>query len=391
MTAAVHPAARAPSLHVICDRDVGLFNLVLSVVSHIHWAQREGRIPIVYYTDRNCYFVPGGYRGGDTVWEYYFEPVAPGYPAAAVPTHIRALVASKPALLDSWNRQRGHGFFGEDGTFLSNDSGGQVFIEGETVKGYRAPGRALRAETARIIREYIHPRSYITEQVDRFFSEQMAGRYVIGVHIRGTDALADPDRVLKEGRINFPKYFAVIDRLIRRRPDARILVASDAHESVERVRARFPDRVIAYDSVRHESGEAAGRGPEGGLMPAYLAGDRARAARNGEDAVIEYLLLCRCSYLVHNSSGIPRAVLLTVPEMPDTSTVPLSAYWRRMAVERYRRHSSPVRRVVERWSHLVRSAQRVVAGQPLVHWGSLLRAAWRGRAVAGRRGESNIP
>jgi hypothetical protein len=54
-------------------------------------------------------------------------------------------------------------------------------------------------------------------------------------------------------------------------------------------------------------------------MPAYLTKDPLLAARNGEDAVVEYLLLCRCSYLVHNLSSIPRAVLLTMPGMPDTN------------------------------------------------------------------------
>jgi hypothetical protein len=54
-------------------------------------------------------------------------------------------------------------------------------------------------------------------------------------------------------------------------------------------------------------------------MPAYLTHDPELAARNGEDAVVEYLLLCRCSYLVHNLSSIPRAVLLTMPGMPETN------------------------------------------------------------------------
>ena len=35
-------------------------------------------------------------------------------------------------------------------------------------------------------------------------------------------------------------------------------------------------------------------------MPAYITGDRDVAAQNGEDAIIEYLLLSRCGFLVHN-------------------------------------------------------------------------------------------
>ena len=64
-------------------------------------------------------------------------------------------------------------------------------------------------------------------------------------------------------------------------------------------------------------------------MPAYLTQDRDRAAQNGEEAVIEYLLLCRCNYLLHNRSNIPRTVLLSVPEMEDTNIDEPSPRWRR--------------------------------------------------------------
>ena len=45
-----------------------------------------------------------------------------------------------------------------------------------------------------------------------------------------------------------------------------------------------------------------------------------RAARKGEEATIDYLLLARCSYLVHNGSGLGRTVLLKVPELPHATT-----------------------------------------------------------------------
>jgi hypothetical protein len=78
--------------------------------------------------------------------------------------------------------------------------------------------------------------------------------------------------------------------------------------------------VLATDSIRHEHGEAAGLGPTGWIMPAYIASDRDRAARNGEEAVIEYLLLSRCDYLVHNGSSLARTVLLNVPQLAHPNT-----------------------------------------------------------------------
>jgi hypothetical protein len=97
-------------------------------------------------------------------------------------------------------------------------------------------------------------------------------------------------------------------------------VASDEQSSADYFIDAFGDRVIAYDSIRHRGGEAAGQGPTGWIMPAYITQDRNTAARNGEDAVIEYLLLSRCAHLIHNGSSLARTVLLNAPQLPHTNT-----------------------------------------------------------------------
>jgi hypothetical protein len=86
-------AAASPSapLHIICERDAGLFSLIQQVIANIPWALSEGRVPVVYFTDRTCYWAPAGYHGAGTVWEYYFEPVIPSHPASSVPESIRSV------------------------------------------------------------------------------------------------------------------------------------------------------------------------------------------------------------------------------------------------------------------------------------------------------------
>ena len=49
------------------------------------------------------------------------------------------------------------------------------------------------------------------------------------------------------------------------------------------------------------------------MMPTYLCDDRAAAAQNGEDAVVEMYLLSKCKYLVHNASGFAHFALLLNP------------------------------------------------------------------------------
>jgi hypothetical protein len=158
-------------------------------------------------------------------------------------------------------------------------------------------------------------------KVDDFFARHLAGYPLIGVHARGTDATSSQElRMFRQGSLVLSRYVAEIERLLDLQPRARIFVATDEQASLDHLTKAFGRRVVAYDSVRHQGGEAAGQGPTGWIMPAYIAGDRDVAARNGEDAVIEYLLLSRCHYLVHNGSSLARTVLLNAPRLPHTNT-----------------------------------------------------------------------
>jgi hypothetical protein len=338
-------AAKHPRLHIICDWDVGLFNLILGALAHIYWALDEGRIPIVYYSSRNCYWTPNGYHGRDTVWEYYFEPVIPEYPAGRIPPHVLRWI-SENTLERS---QLGH--FVDECAFVSNNGGWHIRADGEVLRGprgHRPSSAKLRRLASGLIRDYIRPRDYIIEKANRFFDENLAGRYTIGVHIRGTDATGDPGRQAIQTGVNYDKFLSAVRRLRDEHPDALIFIASDEQAAVDWIRNVFTD-VIAYDSIRHQCGEAAGRGPAGGIMPAYLTNDPALAAKNGEEAVIEYFLLCRCNYLVHNYSSIPRMVLFTVPNMPDTNIdfadPRTGTFWQRLVARGLYRKQQPSPRV----------------------------------------------
>ncbi len=110
-------------------------------------------------------------------------------------------------------------------------------------------------------------------------------------------------------------FVAAVVRLLVETPDAGIFVATDAESSLDFMRAHFPGREVAYHSIRQRSGKAAGRGPMGGLIPAYIARSPETAARNGEEAIIGYLLLRRCRHLVHNGANLARTVPLAEPAM----------------------------------------------------------------------------
>jgi hypothetical protein len=308
----------AVNLHVICERDVGLFSLVQQVIANVAWAIQESRIPIAYFRERTAYWTPNRYRDRDTVWEYYFEPLVTDYSADGVPPDVRAIITQNPP------HPQEVGYFADEHTFISNHFGDHPVLKGKALfipYLTEDPDDAVRRAASVIIRDFVRPRRYIHEKANLFFKGHLEGHYVIGVHIRGTDAVSKQEiREHRKGSLNLANYVNEIERLLKREPDARIFVATDAQFSLDYLKAAFGNRVIAYESIRHQNGEAAGNGPTGWIMPGYIASNRDLAARNGEEAVIECLTLARSNYLIHNGSSLSRTVLLNDPDMRHINT-----------------------------------------------------------------------
>lgn len=307
-----------PILHVIRERDVGLFSLVQQVIANVAWALAEGRVPVADFQDRCCYWTPRGHEGATSVWEYYFEPVVPDFPASSIPAKITA------AIEDSFPDQNDLGHFVSPSIFVTTHYGDHPILNGRAPTIPYMDGSApaaLRRWTSQIMRDHVRPRAYLVRKADAFFAENLEGRDVIGVHVRGTDAVsAQETRAYRKGSLNLDRFVRAVSDKLAERPDARVFVATDAQSSFDHLAAAFGDRVVGYDALRHTDGDAAGRGPTGLIMPAYITTDRDAAARNGEDAVVEYLLLARCAHLVHNGAGLAMTVLLKDSRLPHTNT-----------------------------------------------------------------------
>jgi hypothetical protein len=317
--AASSAVARVPPvLHICRERDVGLFSLIQQVIANIPWALREGRVPVIAFGDRTCYWTPAGFEGGSSVWEYYFEPIVDGFPSAAIPAKASAAIERR------FPDQANPGYFIDDHTFVSNHFGDHPSLRGRAlVIPYETgnPDPELRRLASEVIRAFVRPRRHVERKVDAFFGARMKGRKVVGVHARGTDAVSTSEkRQYRRGSLDLERFADQIRRLLIGQAGAKVLVATDAEATLSYLVDAFGDHVIAYDAVRHEHGEPAGQGPTGCIMPAYVAADRERAAQNGEDAVVEYLLLSRCHHLIHNGASLATTVLLACPQMPDTNT-----------------------------------------------------------------------
>jgi len=309
--------------HLICERDVGLFSLIQSVVAHVPWALAEGRTPIAFFRDRCSYFTPAGYHQADTVWEYYFEPVIESAPVSAIPDEVRELVSGSPP------EPTEPGYWASGDAFVSAHFGNHPSLKGKTLwipYWWDDPDQRLRAQASVLIEKYVRPRPYIQEKIAAFYDENLKGHYCVGLHVRGTDAISKKQLwgSRRLGSLHMDKYVAAVEGALNEHPEAKVFVATDDQSSLDALAAKFPSHVVAYDSIRHTGGEAAGAGPTGWIMPTYITEDRDKAAKNGEEAVIEYLLLSKCDLLVHNGSALARTALLTAPNLRHINTHPPS-------------------------------------------------------------------
>ncbi len=295
---------------LICERDVGMFSLYGQVLSNISLVLSENKIPIVCFGENCCYWTPDGYAGKQSVWEYYFEPLFSKYDYHSLPENIKnklQIILSERGYVNKEAIESNYDANTHYGDRPKNI--GKVLL----MPYLRDPSKRRRRMLNRIVRKYIKPRDFILEKVKVYWEKNMQNHYVIGVHIRGTDALSDPRRI---GMLNYDRYIIAIKQLLKYHQKAKILITTDDERSLEVMQEAFKDKIICYDAIRYVSGISVGKGPTGSVIPSYIANDRSKAAQNGEEAVIEFLLLSKCDFLIFNGSGLARTTLVVSPELP---------------------------------------------------------------------------
>jgi hypothetical protein len=186
---------RRMRLHIVCERWVGLFSLIQQVIAHIPWASAERRVPIVHFGAGCPYWRRDGYAGRDTVWEYYFEPLIPQHGTDTIPASFKREITERPLEFhEPWRAL-------DSESIASSHFGDHPDIRKQTLKityGRLDPSGRSRRRAARVIREFIRPRGYIQAQADETFRRELEGRFVIGVHARGIDALHDASGLRKD-------------------------------------------------------------------------------------------------------------------------------------------------------------------------------------------------
>ncbi len=150
-----------------------------------------------------------------------------------------------------------------------------------------------------LIDKYIRVKPHIQDKVDAFVRSNFEGLHLVGVHYRGTDKKTEAPLV------PYDTCCAAITAALAAAgsDEYRVFVASDEQTFVDFMKNAFPGRVLTWETVRSLDGTPTHHRMENNF-------------KKGEDALIDCLLLSRCSQLVRTSSNLSLCSTYFNPHIP---------------------------------------------------------------------------
>lgn len=197
---------------------------------------------------------------GDDWWSYYFQPIDQGIPPhnlkpCSGQTHVHLAINCVRNL----SKQRCH----------------------------------------ELITKYIRLKPHIQKTLDRFIAANFKDMFVLGVHYRGTDKASEAPRLDYESVLNAISLYS----FYHTGKELRIFVATDEADFLEEITTRFPNQVISYSTNRSINGN-----------PLHKA--RENMYKQGEEALMDCLLLSRCDHLIRTSSNLSLCSTYFNPQLP---------------------------------------------------------------------------
>lgn len=243
-------------------------------------------------------------------WAYFFDPViAFSQDVPPQVTHYNRPIAQET----HYNRPIAR--FGLLGSFGSVQNGKRAFdwpypLPMEWSHCGLGVGCGLSVQRAtEITKTHIHPRPWVQLKIEEYVLGNFAGRWVIGVHYRGTDkVLLWPYSV--------PSYKALGDEIDRVKAEyvhkvraaggvpqeVWVYMATDERQAMRWVQAQYPGRVLSWAGsrvIQLEQGDATAQ-----MLGSHKTASGATAFQKGESVVLDTYILGRVKHLIKNKSSV---------------------------------------------------------------------------------------
>ncbi|MEM9149841.1 MAG: hypothetical protein AAGB19_05245 [Cyanobacteria bacterium P01_F01_bin.3] len=318
--------------YVINFGRAGFFSNFFEVLGYARWCERNHITPLAYggrfcndTYRRNLYWSEQGYNGARNVWEYFFEPLSgksincflyPDNFGRNTREHIFAPDGSgiglikvlTPAVITEIENER-RAELNLPPISLDNDL--EQFAHD---KGYAKvwrmlayqrdyPSRRYRQVVNKIIRQYVKIKPNVQAKVNRFYDLHMAGKSVIGLHVRSTDNVGS-----EHMSVNLERYCRLVDAYSS---TSKIYLATDSAHVLSLLKDRYGERLIFNDCVRSCDGN-----------PVHTNHAKRVTQGNpqlGEQVLTDAVLLSKTSFFVHGLSGVASAALFFNPYLSHRS------------------------------------------------------------------------
>ena len=143
-------------------------------------------------------------------------------------------------------------------------------------------------DAARILHKFIRSKPHIVKIVNQFWGTCGANGSVVGVHFRGTD------KSWEAPRVSWNHCLTTLQRHLRDRPDIwAIFVASDEKAFIQFVANSVKDRPVYWRDDYYRSSDG---------RPIHTTSREVGGYEKGEDALVNAMLLSKCSTLIRTTS-----------------------------------------------------------------------------------------
>jgi len=268
----------------------GLFFNLARYVSGVAWGQARGKLVMPWWPRNVSRYAAEGKFLGD-VWDQFFERIDHTWADA---------VACRPIVS-----------YGRTGNCCPISLKSCKFPDWyERIKPVNDASHMLgiprRTQGVKqLIDKWVVLRPEIQETIDTLHRVHMAGRHVIGLHVRGPGRYHD-GTLLLNWRCKYDSLppYAEYTRLVAKhmRDDSVVLLGTDAGCVQEHFRARWGDRLLCL-APQVPLGEAHEQSGHGGKDPYCL----------GVQALIDAYLLARADVFVHGHSNMSNYIICMAP------------------------------------------------------------------------------
>lgn len=228
----------------------GFFSVFTSIFGFLHSYDETKYSGMKVYLDTGRYLDP---LVGPNWWEYFFEPLSIGSELSAPLSYFN------------------------DNDF--NNYGWWPIYHMSRERGYE------------LIKKYLRIKPHIQQKTDSFQERNFGDDFIIGVHYRGTDKIAEARR------IPYEEVKSAIQKAIDNLPQPyinayKIFVATDEQAFLDFIKMEFSCPILYIDSLRSINGQ-----------PVHDTLYTSNYQR-GEDAIIDCILLSKCNRLVRTVSNL---------------------------------------------------------------------------------------